>query len=210
MHFFSPNSPFGRWMGFLLDTLLVSFLWLALCIPVITIGPATAALHKVAYNWMQNRSENGVKYFWEAFVANLKTGILVWLILLLPLLLILFNGYAVWITELETNAAVKWMTLLGGLVWLSTAVYALPLQALFENKPWRTVINALRIAASHLGKTLILDVLFGLAIVMTLLLPVGAALYVPACCFLGARPVWSVFRRIVRMTPPPSNPEGEA
>ncbi len=196
-------------MAFFLDALLISILWAILCIPVFTIGAATAAVHKVAYNWMRNRSECTVSDFWAAFLANFKSGTLVWLILLAPLVLIVFNGFTVWMTELEANSLAYVLTLLAAVVWLSTAVYAFPLQALFENKPLRTVGNALRIAASYLATTLILDALILLALVMTVLLPAGAVLYIPACAFLGARPVWGVFRKVMQLPTVQKDPEGE-
>ncbi len=209
LKFFSPDSTFGRWMAFFLDALLISVLWALLCIPVVTIGAATAALHKVAYNWMRERSECTVKYFWEAFCANLKNGTLVWLILLVPLALILFSAYAIWIALVQVSVAIKWITLIGAVIWMSTAVYAFPLQALFENSPVRTVTNALRIAASYLGRTLILDVLFAFAIFLTLVFWPGAVFYMPLCVFLGARPVWGVFRKVMKMSGVSAVPEGE-
>lgn len=194
---FSPDSTFGRWMGFLLDALLISIAWAVCCLPVFTIGASTAALHRVATNWMRKRSECNVKTFFVAFKDNFKGGTIIWLILLLPLALILYNAYAVWIALVSVSAAVKWMTLIAALVWIATAVYSFSLQAAFENLPVRTVVNALRIAASHIGTTLILVAMIALAVFCTLVLPYGAFLYIPFCAFLSARPVWNVFERIM-------------
>ena len=197
LQLFSPNSTFGRWMGFFLDALLVSIAWAVCCLPVITIGASTAALHRVAHNWMKNRSECDLKHFFTAFGENFKGGTAIWLILLLPLALILYNAYAVWIALVSVVPAVKWMILIAALVWMFTAVYAFALQAIFENTAMRTVLNALRIAVSHIKTTVILVVMFALAIFLTLVYPPGAVLYVPVCVFLGARPVWGVFSRVI-------------
>ncbi len=210
LQFFSPNSLFGRWMAFFLDALLISILWAILCIPVVTIGPATAALNRVAHNWMQNRSECSVRFFWEAFLSNFKSALLIWLVLLVPLTLILFNGYAVWLSEMETTALTQWLTLLSAAVWMGTAIYAFALQALFENKPLRTVTNALRIAASYIVTTVILIALFAFAIFLTILFLPGAVFYVPICVFLSARPVWGVFRKVMQMPGVTTEAEGES
>lgn len=195
--FLSPNSFLGRWLVFLLDALLVSIAWAVCSLPVITLGASTAALHRVALNWMQDRSGCDLRSFFKALRANLQGGTLVFLILAAPLALILFSGYAVWIALVEVPGAVKLMILLAALVWMTTAVYAFALQAAFENKPLRTVLNALRIGAAHIGTTLILVGMFALAVFCALVFPFGAFLYVPACVFLGARPVWNVFRRVL-------------
>lgn len=197
LQLFSPDSVFGRWMGFLLDALLICIAWAVCCVPVVTIGASTAALHRVAYNWMKNRSECNVKVFFSAFGENFKGGTAIWLILLLPLVLIVYNAYGVWIALVPTVPAVKWMILIAALAWMFTAVYAFALQAIFENSALRTVLNALRIAVSHIGTTLILVAMFVLAIVFTLIFPPGALIYVPACAFLGARPVWNVFAKVI-------------
>ncbi len=209
MNLFSPNSPLGRWMAFFLDALLISIAWFLLSIPVVTIGASTAALHKVAYNWMHDREGCTLSAFWEAFRSNLKTGTLMWLLLLVPLALILFSAYAIWIALVSVPVAVKWLTLIAGVIWLGTAVYAFPLQALFENRPVRTVSNALRISVSYIISTVILDVLVALAVFATLVVPFGAPFYIPLCAFLGARPVWGVFRKVMRISGVSTDPEGD-
>ena len=199
MHFISPNSPLGRWLGFLLDALFVSVAWAICCLPIVTLGAATAALNRVAQNWMKDRSGCTLADFFRAFRENFKGATLVWLILLPPLAIILFNAYATWIALVGTTAAGKWLILLSAVLWMAVAIYAFALQATFENKPLTTVMNALRIALSHLPTTLILVALFGLSVGATLLLPYGAFAYAPFCVFLAARPVWNVFKKVMAM-----------
>lgn len=199
MHFISPNSPLGRWLSFLLDALFISVVWALCSLPVVTLGASTAALNRVAHNWMRNRSDCNLKEFFRAFRDNLKGGILVWLILLLPLAVILFNAYATWIALVPTTVTAKWLILISAALWMAVAIYAFALQAMFENPPLRTVMNALRIAASHIGTTLILVAMFALSVFATLLMPIGAFIYAPACVFLAARPVWGVFRKVMAM-----------
>ena len=199
MHFLSPNSLLGRWLSFLLDALLISIAWAVCSLPVVTLGASTAALNRVAHNWMKNRSDCSLRHFFGAFRENFKGGTLVWLILLVPLAVILFNAYATWIALVETSSAAKWLILLSAVVWMAVAIYAFALQAMFENSPFRTVMNALRIAASHLVTTVLLVALFALAIAATLVLPYGAFVYTPFCVFLAARPIWGVFQKVMAM-----------
>ena len=71
-------------------------------------------------------------------------------------------------------------------------------EAVFENPPVRTVVNALRIALSHIGSAVILAAMIAAAVVCTLVLPYGAFIYIPFCAFLSARPVWNIFEAVMR------------
>lgn len=197
LQFFSPNSLLGRWLAFLLDALFICLAWLVCSLPIVTIGASTAAVHVVARNWALERSDCDLKNYFRAFRENLRSGTAVWLILLVPLALIVLNGYYVWFSTAVLPDIAHWMVALSVVVWLATAVWAFPLQAIFENKPLRTVTNALRIAGSHFTSTLILMILFAFAILCTLLFPFALGLYVPAAVFLSARISWNVFRKLV-------------
>lgn len=197
LNFLSPNSTLSRWLVFLLDAALISIAWAVCCVPVVTVGAATSAVHRVAQNWVRDRADCDLKHYFEAFRENFKGGTAVWLILLVPLAVILFNAYAVWIALADTGAASKWLILISFVVWMAAAVYAFALQATFENTPVRTVLNALRIGASHLPVTLLLIVLFAFALFCTLVFPFGAFLYVPFCIFFSARFTWNVFQKVV-------------
>ena len=199
MHFLSPNSILGRWLTFLLDALLISVAWAICSLPVITLGAATAALNKVAMNWMKERSGCTLGDFFRAFKENLKSGTGVWIILLVPLVFILFNAYATWIALVQTSSAAQWMILISGALWMAVAIYAFALQAIFENSPLRTVMNALRIAICNILKTVILLVIFAASIARFIIFPFGAVFYTPICVFLAARPIWSVFKKVIEM-----------
>lgn len=199
MHFISPNSTLGRWLAFLLDALLISVAWAICSLPVITLGAATAALNKVAMNWMKDRAGCTLGDFFRAFKDNWKTGTGVWLILLIPLLFILFNAYATWIAMVQTSTVTQWMILISAVLWMAVAIYAFALQATFENTPMRTVMNALRIALCNFFKTVILLAIFAASIAMFIIFPLGAMFYTPICIFLAARPIWSVFKKVIEM-----------
>lgn len=196
MRILSPNSPLGRWLSFFLDALLISVAWAVCTLPVFTAGAATAALHRVAHNWMRERSDCDLKAYFRAFRENFTGATVVWLILLVPLAVILANFYLAFFSQAPLPDFVRWIVVLVALLWLAVAAYAFALQALFENKPIRMVSNALRLAGAYPFTTLILVFLLGLAVFCTVLFPPGAVFYVPACVFLSARPLWTVFSKV--------------
>ena len=209
MQFLSPNSPLGRWLAFLLDALLISVAWFLCSVPIVTLGASTAALNRVAQNWMRTRSDCSLKYFFQAFRENFKGGTLIWLILLVPMYVIGLNAYVVFGTEIDATNLAKWMIVISGGLWIATAVYAFALQAAFENGPVRTVLNALRLAIFNLARTAILVALFALAMYCAYRFPFAAFLYTPFCVFLAARPIWGVFRKVMDLQDIPENTEDE-
>ena len=53
----------------------LNILYCLFCIPIITIGPATAAMTKICRNYSQERPASVWSDFWHAFKANFKQGL---------------------------------------------------------------------------------------------------------------------------------------
>lgn len=65
----------------------LNFIYVLFCIPIITIGPATAALTKVCRNYSQERHAYVFADFWLGFKQNFKQGLVFGLINLLFLVI---------------------------------------------------------------------------------------------------------------------------
>ena len=72
--FFSPEVPFWRWCGKLLDVMILSVLWFFCALPVITIGPASAALYDAAVRGIRRGDPAPWVRFFRTFRAELRTG----------------------------------------------------------------------------------------------------------------------------------------
>ena len=133
----------------------------------------------------------------RAFKENFKGATVIWLILLVPGCVILFNINAAWFVKVDTNSVANWLILISGILWIATAIYAFALQAAFENTPLRTVSNALRLVLVSPIRSLILVALFAGAIYCTYRFPFLVFVYTPFCVFLAARPVWGLFQKVM-------------
>ena len=90
--FLSNDSFFGRLMTKIAIVVGANLMFLLFCIPVITIGPAIAALYYVMLETLyRNGALNPFKTFWKGFKMNLKQGILTWLIALVIIALAYFD-----------------------------------------------------------------------------------------------------------------------
>ena len=72
---FNIENPVWVFMGKLVDILILSGLWLLCSLPVVTIGPSTAALYYVTLKLANNEEGYTVRSFFRAFKENLMPGI---------------------------------------------------------------------------------------------------------------------------------------
>lgn len=75
--FFKFMEVFGRHFW---DLVFLNLLYIVFCIPIVTIGPATAGLIKVARNYSQERSCFMFHDFWKAFKSNFKQSFVIGLV----------------------------------------------------------------------------------------------------------------------------------
>ena len=72
---FNAENPFWEAMERLFDLFILNLLWLLCCLPVFTIGPATAALHYAVINLAEKEEHSVTKDFRKSFWLNFRQGI---------------------------------------------------------------------------------------------------------------------------------------
>lgn len=151
---FHPDNPFFQFLSRVGDLILLNVLFLLCCIPIVTIGAAQAALHKVAQDYVMDNDAGVLKPFFRAFKANFRQATVVWLMevvivvgLVSDLLLIMtyFSG---------TFATVMYalLALLAVLV-VCVSAYMIPLLVRYENTLRQHLSNAVVLAVIKLPKT---------------------------------------------------------
>ncbi len=158
----------------ILDLLGLNGIWIVFCIPLFTIGPATAALHyTIRTNLIEDR-EHVWTAFWHSFKSNFKQGVLLTL-MMLGILLFLY-GDTVALNVLAEAGRLH--AGLAGLFYALMAVVFLYFQWVFvylskyENTIRNTLKNVLYISLINLPATLYIAVLWvAAAAIMYLLWP---------------------------------------
>lgn len=70
---------------------ILNFLYILFCIPIVTIGPATAAMTKILRNYAREEHAFILSDFWDTFKQNFKQGLAMGLIDIFAVVLIVFD-----------------------------------------------------------------------------------------------------------------------
>ena len=73
------DSPFMRFLGTIADLMILNFLTILCCIPVVTAGASFTAMHYVLTKIVRNEEGYIAKAFFKAFKQNLLQGIFLWI-----------------------------------------------------------------------------------------------------------------------------------
>lgn len=172
------NSPFFQFMNTLAEYILLNFLWLICCIPIVTIGASTTALYYVT---MQTaREEHGyiARSFFRSFKENFKQSTIIWLIMFFLGAVLTFN-VSFWFTMKSTIGNVLGtLVSVALLLYLFTLFYVFPLLSRFDNTVKQTLKNAFFISLQNLKQTLIITATNILIVLVAYLLPISAIFFV--------------------------------
>ena len=157
---FDPENGWWAFLGRGVDLVGLSLAWGFLCIPVVTMGPATSALYYTVVKCFRQKEKNTFTIFWRAFRSDLKQGIAATLICV-PVLLLLIFGYSVmkanWSSDFGAVMFVAYdialVVPLGILCWL------FPLLGRFDAPLKDTFRTAAMLTFRHLPSTVILVLL---------------------------------------------------
>lgn len=180
---FNTNAPFWQFMNTLARFTALNLVYLVTLIPIITIGPARAALYSTMFAYDEHDDVNLVREYLKRFKREFKQGLAAWVLVAILATAILF-GLSFW-KAWDTNASYIPLILLviAAVVVALFAEYAAPLQARFANTtgrlfslsamfPWRAfpcslvlvVIDALAAGLSYFVPLIrVLAILFGIA-----------------------------------------------
>lgn len=156
--FFSSDSKLMQAMGRIGDLVILNLLFFISCLPLFTIGAASAALYTVCFQ-MGTEKESGIfRTYVHAFRENFKQGTVVFLILALFLLAgffdtLLLSSLAGW---LRYGCILTAILLVLAVLMYS---YAFPLLSQFSNGIRATLKNALFLSLGYLPRSLLIAVL---------------------------------------------------
>ena len=194
---FDPKNDLWRTVSTMTDVCGLSFLWAAACVPVVTIGPATAALYFAVVRHVRRREDGAFKAFFHSFRMNFKQGILATLVVLVPAFFLQLGWRLCRMAAASTSygyAVLAGYSLLM-LLPLGALMFLFPLLGRFSFSLKDLFAMASRLTLAHLPTALLLVAINGAAafLCLRLVLPL---FFVPALAALASSLLLEkVFRR---------------
>lgn len=148
------------------DLMILNFIMIICCIPVITVGAAYTAMHYVLLKIVRDREGYLVRGFFKSFVQNFKQATLIWLLMLLVIAIYVGDIFIFNYSGLVFPKAFVIAVLAVAILLLMVAVYVFPLQARFENTIRNTLKNAMVLALLNLPKTILMIACYAIPLVI--------------------------------------------
>jgi uncharacterized membrane protein YesL len=169
-----------RWLEVATDFFLLNLIWLAVCLPVVTIFPSTAAMFGVVRDWVRGKEGSLTRTFTARFRENLGQSLLVgaiWTVFGVALFLdfLVANQLSYWAEIILKSVLVLVCT-----VYAFGSVYLFPVMVHYETD-WKTVIkNSLLISIGRMPTTVVclvfLIVMVGLTVVVPFLVVITGSI----------------------------------
>lgn len=162
MKFFEYDGGFMRTATILSRLTLLNLLWLACCIPLVTIGAATAAQHHCAARLMRGdihiggNFKEGLRLYW-------KKGTVIWIC---SSVLGTAFGMACYMLNLGSMPYKNVLMIMAGIAFLTMALvlmWVYPVMVNFSGKLSEIVFNSFIFAFMYAPVTLIAAVFYGIA-----------------------------------------------
>ncbi len=154
--FFDMDSPVMRFLNRVGDLMILNFLMIVCCIPIITAGAAFTALHYVLLKIVRGEEGYLVRGFFKSFRSNFRQATLIWLLMLLVVVVYVGDIWIFNYSGLVFPKALIIAVVAVAILLLMAAVYVFPLLARFENSVKNTLKNAMLLTFANLPRTILM------------------------------------------------------
>ncbi len=160
--FFNPEGKFFQVGSKAADLLLASVLWLACCLPLVTIGPACTALYDVTVRNIRSGRGTGIyRDFFRVFRRDFRQSM--GLMLIFTALAAAALAAEQWFVQQDASGAMAvWLLRALLVVMMMAAPYGFALISRFENTFGRALLLTVYLTFRHLPTSLVLAALLAL------------------------------------------------
>lgn len=171
-NFFNYESKFFQALEAIANIVILNFLFIVCCIPVVTIGASITATYSVAMSIVDDKDPYILREFIKRFKENFKQSTFVWIIVLFIGVFIAADFYICsLIASNMINMVFKFILTLMSIVLGFVVVYAFPLISKFENSVKNTLVNSILISIQNLPYTILMLIISALPIGAIFILP---------------------------------------
>lgn len=166
---FDMDSGFFRALSRVADLMILNLIFVACCIPVVTIGPALTAMYYVTLKMVENEEGYILRGFFKSFRQNFRQALIIWLIFLLLGFLLVIDLLILRDSPGLVLQIMRVFIMATFVVYFMAMTYVFPTLAKFDNTVRATMKNALFMSILDFPRTVIMLVITGLSIFITLL-----------------------------------------
>lgn len=196
---FNLDNSFWRFISRVFDAVMLSFLWIICCIPVVTIGASTTAFY---YTLMKiSKDEEGyiTQEFFKAFKQNFKQSTIIFIFTFIIQIVIILDIFIV-LRTVDSLFEVISLYLFFFLFILNVmfTLYVFPLIARFENTTKNLARYAFIMCIKHLGWTVVMLIISGVGFVVGLIVPPLTIILPGLVAFVNATIFNHIFERYIK------------
>ena len=184
--FFDLENPIILFLNRIADVVILSLLWFAFSLPMITIGNATYAMYRTFRKTVLTEEGSLLRTFWDEFRRDWRCGILlsaIYEVLLIVVLALILGGYTYYADAVWLGAAYLFVAVLS-FVWLGMFLYDFFL--LFGKK--RRIKEHLSLSfilcLRHFPVTIIMIVALGAVVILAEIFPLFMMFLPAGFCWL--------------------------
>lgn len=178
------DTAVGSALSAAIDMVFAGLLWALCSIPVITIGPASAALYYTTVKSVRHERGHVASTFFCAFRANFRISLVEWLIILAYVLLGVANIYAANRMGDALGPVQGYLSRIMLLPAVCVSVWMFPFISRFENTVGGTLKCVCFMMLRHFGRTALMTLELGAFVLVGWLLPALIPLLPGICCLV--------------------------
>jgi len=141
------------------DLMILNVLWIICCLPIVTIGAATTALHYVTLKMVKNEESYIVKSYFKSFRENFKQSTLIWIIMFVLFLIFVFDLIILGSITFQFSNIIRYVILAMIFVYVMVLLYVFPVTSKFYNSTKNIFKNSFLMSIKHLPYTLLMLVI---------------------------------------------------
>ncbi|MDF2941592.1 MAG: putative rane protein [Herbinix sp.] len=186
---FNMDNGFFSFLSKVCDILFLSIIWLIVCIPIITIGPANTALYYVTVKVIRRERGYLFREFFKSFRLNFKRAAIVGVILTIMFFVLIFDLLTSWATLGSTSTMGS--VLFGVYVAITFiltcfSIYAFPVLSRFDMNIKQLLKAASFMSMRHLPSTLAMVIVTVASLAGVLLIPILIFILPAASAFINS------------------------
>lgn len=187
------DNVFFRILDIFAHFVFLNTLWIILCIPIITIFPATTALYSVVRKWVTEGTDAGVvQLFFSSFKENFRKSFLIGLFWLIAGLILYFDLSILFNIEFTGKFFVFILLSFSTILYVFISIYVFFILVQYDLSIAHTIKNALILSVSRLLHTLLFLMIIAGALVLTYFFKVLIIIFGSMLAFV----LYSIFHKL--------------